>query len=651
MEAKRPPCTLRRAVLLRQRRRGSFGPTEKARPAWIGGLVAAALLLSAPAQAQAQLASSAPNEYASYEALGIQEGTLLKLSRAVSVDVDGVVLEEALQMIADQAGLQLIYADWDVLRQHRVTLDLSGKTALEALYEAVRGTGFHFKVAPGGHLLLAKDAPQESADGPVSAAVFPVSGTVTSAEEGTPLPGVNIVVKGTTIGTVTDGEGNYTLEAPTGLDTLVFSFVGFLPLEVPIDERDVIDVALADDTEQLDEVVVIGYGEKSRRLMTESIGNVSEDEIKKVTVASPDQAIAGRVPGVQVTQSGGAPGNPVQVRIRGIGTTGTAQPLYVVDGVPVGNAYSTNGGSNAKRFNPLQTINPNDIESVSVLKDASAAAVYGVRAANGVVLITTKRGAQGNPRVNVDASYGVQNVADHWDFLGTDDYVMLLEEAYANYNAQFGLEGEDALTLHPDLQPGSPFRSINNTDAWREEIINKNAPIQDYNLSVSGGNEQLNYFISGNFFDQRATMINYGTRRIAFRANSDFTIGERLKIGENFAVAHSALGWGPRPARVRPRARHAALLLDLRHRGRDREQPLRLPRQLPPRRAGGGQPHPAGQRERRERGGDQRERGLLRPLEHRRGPQLQVAGRRRRQLRRQLAAGGGDDAAGSGPGA
>ena len=533
MDVKRPPC-------LRRVASASFRFGEKALPVWV---VAVAALLGAPAQAQDQLASTTPNRYASYQALGIQEGTLLKLSRAVSVDLDGGVLEEALSTIADQAGLQLIYADWDVLRRHRVTLDLEGKTALEALYEAVRGTGFHFKVAPGGHLLLAKDAPWETAERPTSA-VFPVSGTVTSVEEGAPLPGVNVVVKGTTIGAVTDGDGNYALEAPTALDTLVFSFVGFLEQEVPIAERDVIDVALAEDLEELDEVVVVGYGEKSRRLMTESIGNVGEEEIKKVTVASPDQAIAGRVPGVQVTQSGGAPGNPVQVRIRGIGTTGTAQPLYVVDGVPVGNAYTTNGGSNAKRFNPLQTINPNDIESISVLKDASAAAVYGVRAANGVVLITTKRGAQGNPRVNVDASYGVQNVADHWDFLGTGDYVMLLREAYANYNAQFGLTGDDAEQLHPDLQPGSPFLEINNTDAWREEIVNENAPVQDYNLSVSGGNEQLNYFVSANYFDQRATMVNYGTRRIAFRANSDFTVGNRLQIGENFAVAHSDLEWG-----------------------------------------------------------------------------------------------------------
>ena len=330
MEASNPRYPLRYTARSGWCVRGRSCPMRKTLLVQAYSFLLAALFLSVPAQAQVQnqLASSAVSWQDSYRPLGIQESTLHKLNRAVSLDFDDVMLEQALASIAQQAGLQLIYADWDVLRQHRVTLDLKGKTVLEALYEAVEGSGFHFKVAPGGHLVLDRDAAWMPADAPVRA--FPVSGTVTSAEEGTPLPGVNIVVKGTTVGTVTDGNGNYTLEAPTALDTLVFSFVGFLPLEVPIDERDVIDVALAEDTEQLDEVVVIGYGEKSRRLMTESIGNISEDEIKKITVASPDQAIAGRVPGVQVTQSGGAPGNPVQVRIRGVGTTGTAQPLYVV---------------------------------------------------------------------------------------------------------------------------------------------------------------------------------------------------------------------------------------------------------------------------------------------------------------------------------
>ncbi len=474
--------------------------------------------------------------------------TLEKLGKTISLQMDKASLEEVLQAVADQIDVSLIYADWDVLRQKKVSLNEREMTALAVLYKSVEGTGLGFKIAPGGYLLITKDSagPVSRADSREGPPPFLVSGTVTSLDDGEPIPGVNVVVKGTAIGTVSDNDGAYSIDAPSDQDTLIFSFVGYITAEVPIAGRSRIDIPMEVSEEELDEVIVIGFGEKSRRLMTESIGSIGSDEIRKVPVASPDQALAGRVAGVAVKQTGGAPGNPVSVRVRGIGTTGTAQPLYVVDGVPVGNGYNAVGGGGARNASPLNTLNPADIESISVLKDASAAAVYGVRAANGVVLITTKRGARGNPRVNIEASAGVQNLLDRYDFLGTSDYVALLQEAYNNFNTQSGLSPDDPnyLNLPVDLQPGSPFLSIDNSEAWGDEFINENAPIQEYNLSVSGANDQLNYYVSGSYFNQEAATINYGLERFSFRANSDFNIGDRLRIGESFTIGHTIQQWG-----------------------------------------------------------------------------------------------------------
>ncbi|WP_373497175.1 TonB-dependent receptor plug domain-containing protein [Aquiflexum sp.] len=239
-----------------------------------------------------------------------------------------------------------------------------------------------------------------------------VSGSVKD-NNGDPIPGVSVIIEGTTSGTVTDLDGNYTLEVPEG-GVLLFSFIGFERQRISIDNRTIIDVTLIADFRSLDEVIVIGYGLKSRRLMTESIGTMGSKEINQIPVASVDQAIQGRISGVQVTSVDGTPGAPVAIRIRGVGTVGNTQPLFVIDGVPVGNNASAT-------TNPLATINPADIESVSVLKDASAAAVYGVRAANGVVLITTKRGTKGKPKVTLDSYHGVQQIARFNEYNTTDE--------------------------------------------------------------------------------------------------------------------------------------------------------------------------------------------------------------------------------------
>ncbi len=273
-----------------------------------------------------------------------------------------------------------------------------------------------------------------------------VSGQVTDISTNEGLPGVNVLVKGTTTGTTTDTEGNFQLNVPNNTTTLVFSSVGYEAKEVPLGNSNTLSVTLDTDTRSLNEVVVVGYGQKSTRKLTESIGTVQARDITKLPVATPEAAIQGRLSGVQITNVDGTPGGAIAIRIRGVSTVGNNQPLFVVDGVPIGDGTSNQ-------------INPADIESISVLKDASSASIYGLRAANGVVLITTKRGQQGKPRVNFDVYTGVQNFPKYFDLLNTRDYIDLANEATANANAQAGLTpaDKDYIKLHPDLLPSSQY--------------------------------------------------------------------------------------------------------------------------------------------------------------------------------------------------
>ena len=355
-----------------------------------------------------------------------------------------------------------------------------------------------------------------------------VSGQVIDAADNKGLPGANVLLKGSSNGTTTDTEGNFKISVAEGGGTLVISSLGYVAMDVAIGNQSIINVTLQPDSRSLNEVVVVGYGEKTTRKLTESIGTVQARDIAKLPVSSPEAAIQGRISGVQITNVDGTPGGPTAIRIRGISTVGNNQPLFVVDGVPVGDGTGNQ-------------INPADVESVSVLKDASSASIYGLRAANGVVLITTKRGKQGKPRVSIDAYSGIQNFPNQLDMLNTEQYVAINTEAINNANAQAGLNPGDAgyQVLSPDLRPGSPYLNIDNSKAWRDAAVHKNAPVRNYNLSLSGGNEYSNYFISAGYFEQKAMVNKWDLNRYSFRVNSDHKIGSRLKIGQALTLTYN----------------------------------------------------------------------------------------------------------------
>ena len=329
-----------------------------------------------------------------------------------------------------------------------------------------------------------------------------ITGTVTEEATGFPLPGVNIQIQGTMTGTITGIDGTYSLQANTG-DVLVFSFVGYLPQEVAVGTNNVIDVALAEDVELLEEVVVVGYGTQRRANVTGSAERVVADDANVGLVNSPEQLIQGRVAGVNIIQNGGEPGAPVTVRIRG-GTSISASndPLYVIDGVPIDNGSSTpgliSGGDNTPSSggkNPLVFLNPSDIESIDILKDASAAAIYGSRGANGVILITTKRGKEGQVQVDYEGYVSSSSFAKSMDLLTGSEY-----RSFAQSN-------------------GLPTDFLGNADTdWQEEVT-QNAISQNHNLAFSGGTANTQYRASVSYIDNEGIILNSGLERASARAN------------------------------------------------------------------------------------------------------------------------------------
>ncbi|SDF04701.1 TonB-linked outer membrane protein, SusC/RagA family [Pricia antarctica] len=331
------------------------------------------------------------------------------------------------------------------------------------------------------------------------------------------LPGVNVVVQGTTIGAVTDFDGNYSISVPEGENVLVFSYIGYNKQTVSIDGRSTVNVTMAEDAEALSEVVVVGYGTQRKADLTGSIASIGAADIVTKPITSPDQALAGTMAGVNITNRSGDPGSPISVRIRGIGTPGVNDPLWIIDGVPI--VQTTNitvNTSSTTDSNPLAGLNSNDIESIDVLKDAASTAIYGARAANGVIIVTTKRGNRGDARVTYDGYTSFASARNTLDVLNVDQYI--------------DVQGQ----LGNDL---SQFRGQPFVD-W-QNLIFKTGFVQNHNVSVSGGNEKATYYISGGYLDQDGIERAQGFSRYSLKANSDINVGDRLKFGQSLLISQT----------------------------------------------------------------------------------------------------------------
>jgi len=371
------------------------------------------------------------------------------------------------------------------------------------------------------------------------AQVRTVTGVVTDGSGGEALPGVSVLIKGTARGTATDASGRFAIDAASG-DVLSFSFIGFESQEITVANQTELTVSMVASISELAEVVVIGYGEREKKDLTGSISTLNAEQLNNEIRMTPELAMQGKMAGVFVSNPGSNPNARPTIRIRGVSTLGFNDPLYVIDGIPI-----TEGGAGSSidrvqdlrgPVNIMNMINPNDIESISVLKDASATAIYGVRASNGVILIQTKRGKEGRARINFSANYGIQNIKKRYDVLNTQEYVDLNNEAWANNTVQ----GRDADNYGTLFDPASPeYLGNSPTYNWMDEATVKNAAIQDYNLSISGGSQKSTYALGAGYADQENALFKSQFSRYSFFINSDHQLTSWLKMGESFRLIYS----------------------------------------------------------------------------------------------------------------
>jgi len=385
-------------------------------------------------------------------------------------------------------------------------------------------------------------------------------------EDGGPIPGVTVVVKGTTTGTITDMDGKFSFNAPTSVKILVVSYIGLKTQEIEVGTQTNFSITLLADVIGVDEVVVVGYGTQQKKSVTGAVSTVANEDIKAMPNANAASRLQGRVAGVTVTNDN-TPGGDATVRVRGFGTINNNNPLYIIDGVP------TESG--------LSRMNPNDIESMTVLKDASSSAIYGARAANGVIIITTNRGKKGGTKVTFEARTGVQRTTNELSLLNTQQYGELVWQEYQNdkylnptstgikpWNKQYIYDANGKVTIPDYIFPtaamegdlgtnpsgysasdanGATFKLITKANKrgtnWQDEIFDP-APIQEYNASLSGGNENTNYAFSMGYLDQSGVVIHTGFNRYTMHANSDTKVNKWLSMGESLGVSYTKRSGG-----------------------------------------------------------------------------------------------------------
>ncbi len=355
-----------------------------------------------------------------------------------------------------------------------------------------------------------------------SYAQITINGTVTSVSDGGSLPGVTVLEKGTSNGTTTDESGNYEITVENSDAILVFSSVSFETQEIVVGNQETINVELDEDVQLLDDVVVVGYGEQDRKTLTSAISSISSEDIANIPSASTDQLMQGRAAGVQVSANSGTPGGGIFVKIRGTSSiSGGSDPLYVVDGIPIqtGNYGLGLGGETTSA---MADIAPSDIESIEILKDASATSIYGARAANGVVLITTKRGGFTEPRVSINLYRGVEEPVNMPDLVSGPEFEMLMNEAASN-------NGESEPYANP--------ANATNTN-WADQVF-RTGIVQNYDASVSGGNEFIKYSVSGSAFDQDGVVTPASFTRKSARLNLDILASEKLTFGTSTTYSFS----------------------------------------------------------------------------------------------------------------
>lgn len=476
----------------------------------------------------------------------------------VSISVKHESLSSVLHRLENLRRLHFVYPSDKINNQQVETFEVTNQNVAAVLNQLLLPRRLFYKQINDNILI---DAVKKNSSERSMSAIIKIEGHVND-ENGQPLPGVTVKIKDGAKSTATDNNGNYHINADE-TDLLVFTFVGYLPLEQPVNGKTVINVGLKPASNQMKDVVVIGYGTQTRKDVTTAVASLGSSDINNFPSTGVDKAMTGKLAGVQVLQPDGAPGAGISIKVRGTGTiTAGSDPLYVVDGVPLSDNDINGPGF---KVNPLDAINVNDIESVDVLKDASAAAIYGSRGSNGVVIITTKRGKKDKPSISLNSYYGIQSVTKEIPMLNATQYAQLIYDAhnntYFNQLAALGLTGSAtddnatrlsklgasptntslAYLLPPEIFPYLNGQTgLTNTN-WQKAIFQQ-APIQSQTLSASGGSDNVQYYISGNYLDQDGIVINSGYKRYDGRVNVDAHYNH-IKLGASINYNYAIINY------------------------------------------------------------------------------------------------------------
>lgn len=464
------------------------------------------------------------------------------LERPVTVSMSAVEFAEALKQVEHAAQIKFFYSMDQIQNEPVVTIHLIDQPLRKVLDDLLSPRRFDYKVnEKDASISIKKRKEKQSYTEPSGKPTFAtITGVVTEAGSGQPMAGVNVIVKGTTTGTTTDADGRFTIEASAN-DVLVFSFIGYKTTEETVGNRTELSISISEDLQSLQEVVVnAGYWDVKDKERTGNIGRVTASDISKQPVSNPLAALQGRVPGLEIIQQTGVPGGNFQIRIRGTNSIANGNdPLFIIDGVPfISSTMAFNETSLDILFNgtsPLNGLNPTDIESIEVLKDADATAIYGSRGANGVILITTKKGKAGTPKIDVNFYTGVGKVASRLDLLSSQQYVEMRKEAIRNGG------GTPNPSNAPDLISWDTTRY---TD-WQRELLGGTATTTDAQFSVSGG-DQLNQFTAGMGYHQESSVFpgNNADKRISVLMNiNNSSANERFKssVSLKYSVNNTSL--------------------------------------------------------------------------------------------------------------
>jgi TonB-linked SusC/RagA family outer membrane protein len=446
----------------------------------------------------------------------------------LTLKLKDATLKEAISQIEGQTSYSFIYKADALNFNEKINVEASNKSIEEILNNLFADNKVQYKILDNSLIVLlpATGALQQ----------VKITGKVTDAGTGESLPGVNVIVEGTTVGTTSDGKGQFTINVPDANSNLIFSYVGYTSQTVAVNGREVVDVILSADIKNLDEVVVIGYGVAKKGDLSGASTTVTEDKLKGSVVANLDQALQGRAAGVTAVYTSGQPGTGVSISIRGQGTlrASASEPLYVIDGVPVQNVSKSAldiglaglGNGSIATFSGLANINPSDILTMEILKDASATAIYGSQGANGVVLITTKRGKTGEAKFSYEGYYALQQPY-------TRLKLMNLRE-FAQYSTDWANEtkGKD-----PRVEFADPSILGNGTD-WQDALF-RTAPMQSHQISAQGGTDKVKYYVSGGYYNQDGIVVGTDFKRYSARVNLDANLKKWFKLGTNIMFSNT----------------------------------------------------------------------------------------------------------------